>query len=66
MVVAKPLIDVVENEPLEPPPVIPRDEVATHLVDMPTDCSTIPKVPLAFTPSKNAPVKYWFPATVSV
>jgi hypothetical protein len=39
VVVERPLIEVVENEP---PAVIPRDDVATHCVDVPVERRTIP------------------------
>jgi hypothetical protein len=38
VVVARPLIEVVEKEP--PPPEIPREDVETHWVDVPVDQST--------------------------
>jgi hypothetical protein len=49
VVVAKPLIEVVEKEP--DPPVIPSDDVETHCVDVPVDQRTCPKVPDAFVES---------------
>jgi hypothetical protein len=48
------------TKPVRPPesdaePLIPSDDVATHLVDVPVVWSTIPRVPDAFVESRNAP-----------
>jgi hypothetical protein len=46
------------TSPVVPPEtedVIPRDDVATQRVDVPTDCNTIPRVPDADTPSRSVP-----------
>ncbi len=45
------------RKPRVPPErdVIPREDVATHRVLVPTDWSTIPRVPDAFTPSRSVP-----------
>ena len=41
--------------PVTPTAVIARDEVATHLVDVPIDWRIIPWVPVELVPSKRAP-----------
>jgi hypothetical protein len=46
--------------------VIPRDEVATHWVEVPVDWRTIPRVPEALAPSKNPPLRAKLPLTLSL
>ena len=53
VVVARPLIEVVENEP--PAAVIPSEDVATQRVDVPVVWRTIPAVPEAFVESRKRP-----------
>jgi hypothetical protein len=53
VVVARPLIEVVENATGDGKP---RVEVATHLVDVPVVWSTMPVVPEALVVSRSAPV----------
>ena len=54
VVVARPLIEVVENEPPDPPE-IPSDDVATQRVEVPVERSTMPCVPEAFVESRKRP-----------